>query len=124
MSSTHKINKLLNALTQYYNVEANEKNLFAVWKGENAAEHFKLRIRRLYIMSRVIQLRHGVTEIDCMEMWGVQRLRTNKTPMAFPSVFFCLHRLSAESTYTAVTICSVSIRKGHVGVRVVKGYGG
>jgi len=78
-------------------------------------------------MSEVIQFRHGVTEIDCTKMWGVQRLRTNKTPMAFPSAYFCLHRLSAESTYTAVTIFNaiveksvcVSIHTGHV-----MGYGG
>jgi hypothetical protein len=78
-------------------------------------------------MSEVIQFRYGVTEIGCIRMWGVQRLRTNKTPMAFLSVYFCLHRLSAESTYTAVTIFSVkfekslcvSIHTGHV-----KGYGG
>jgi len=56
-------------------------------EGETAAEHFKLLIRRFYIMSKAIQLRHGVTEINCMQMRGVQRLRANKTPMASPQTF-------------------------------------
>jgi hypothetical protein len=73
-----------------------KRNLFAVWKGETAAEHFKLRIRRLCIISKVIQLRHGATETDCMQMWGVQRLRTNKTPVAFPQTF---RRIDVHCSY-------------------------